>query len=216
MPGAKPGDHRPQYRAVPVVLARRRNRREQDRRRRRRRRPCARRAPAGNPARVKTRVRSGTMIIPPPTPSSPARKPTTAPSDAGRRRPATHPSSQQSRFASLTTNAHSAGSTGVIDSRLPRCRMRIRASSGCARSSASGTNRGLLDQRHVDVEPARRVARRLRVEVRALAVELRRVGIRQRRSPRRCRRCPAPGSSSGRRTRGRRRCIWSRMKLRAW
>ena len=35
------------------------------------------------------------------------------------------------RFASFSTNAHSTGSTGVIDSRLPRCRTRMCASSGC-------------------------------------------------------------------------------------
>ena len=36
---------------------------------------------------------------------------------------------------------HSAGSTGVIDRRLPRCRMTIRASSRCVRSSSSVTSR---------------------------------------------------------------------------
>lgn len=38
-------------------------------------------------------------------------------------------------------NFHSSGSSGVIDSRLPRCRMRIRASALCRRSSSSETGR---------------------------------------------------------------------------
>ncbi len=46
---------------------------------------------------------------------------------------------RRSSIASM--NFHSPGSTGVIDSRLPRCRSRIAASSRCARNSTSGTSR---------------------------------------------------------------------------
>ncbi|MNC86080.1 hypothetical protein D3C83_17120 [compost metagenome] len=44
-------------------------------------------------------------------------------------------------FNKRMMNFHSSGSRGVIDSRLPRCRMRIRASGLWRRSSASGTRR---------------------------------------------------------------------------
>ena len=44
--------------------------------------------------------------------------------------------------SSACTARHSEAVTGVIDSRLPRCRMVRLASSGCARSSVSSTSAG--------------------------------------------------------------------------
>ena len=77
----------------------------------------------------------------------------------------------------LQTNRHSASVTGVIDSRLPRCRTRIAASSGWRRSSSSAIRRCLARSVTSTLQPARRGARGLGVEVGALRIELRFVGI---------------------------------------
>ena len=94
------------------------------------------------PCRANTNVRSGTIVMPPPSPSSPARNPTIAPSSrnaptsagsillSARSARARAAQLEALRPPSFRTSAHSAGSTGVIDRRLPRCRTRMRASPG--------------------------------------------------------------------------------------
>ena len=133
---------------------------------------------AGNAMRVKMIVSIGTIVMPPPMPRRPARKPTTQPS-------ATKPTISRGSMpvtiwlprAGRSASTRPA-STGVIDSRLPRCRMVSVPSAGSARSSAQRDEASLLDQADLDVEPARRGARGLGVVVLAGSVELRRVGKR--------------------------------------
>src|SRR6266496_2455020 len=133
-----------------------------------------------NPWRLNTIVSSGTIVMPPPMPRSPARKPTIAP-----------------RTTKATISAGSIRSRGALgelhDVRpLRRIDGRDRepvTSLQDAHSRERGirpqlrerNETGLLDELDVDVEPARCVLGGLGVEVRALAIELRRVGIGRRR-----------------------------------
>jgi len=78
-------------------------------------------------------------------------------------------------------NFHSSALTGVMESRF-RAR---ECASWKARGGAQlgeADQPGLADEPHVDVEPARRLALRLAVEVGAFLVELACIGIRRRRN----------------------------------
>ena len=97
--------------------------------------------PAGTPLFDRMKVRKGTCIMPPPTPSMPARKPVQMPSAASSA--ASHGSTGIKRASSRPTARHSCGVTGVIDRRLPVASTRIVASSGAARISRSGSSRVL-------------------------------------------------------------------------
>ena len=149
--------------------------------------------PGSTPRWSKMNVRMGTISMPPPMPSRPARKPAARPrasssaSEAGR-----HPRSR------CSTACHSVGVTGVMDSRLPRCSTCMPASSGASRISLRLSNRVVSRQRTSTC--TQRGAARLgfRVEVRAGRIELGRVRVRRRCRPLPGRRCQAPGRTSGR------------------
>ena len=96
------------------------------------------RCSVAKPSREKISRSTGTVVKPPPMPSSPARNPMNAPSARK-----TGNSAKFIRPASSLTAFHSAGVTGVIDSRLPLRSVTIVDSAGVARISASGTRRVL-------------------------------------------------------------------------
>ena len=82
-------------------------------------------APARRPCRAAPAAWSGTApcIMPPPMPSSPARKPVTVPmqQQLGDEQRVDAATAQRSAEQRAVTARHSAAVTGVIDSRLPRC-----------------------------------------------------------------------------------------------
>jgi hypothetical protein len=82
------------------------------------------------------------------------------------------------RAAELLDDRPLRAVTGVIDSRLPRRSVTISSSPRGRAELRQADQPRLAHQLHVDVQPARRGAAGLGVEVRALRVELRLVGIR--------------------------------------
>ena len=170
------GDDRPQHGALALMRAHRRHRREHHRRRRRRDRHVHD-VRGRKLARVNRIVSSGTSVMPPPMPSSPARKPTSRPDGEQRR--------ARCSVQSITDAVRELLDDLPLRRRDRRDRQAVaraqrrpcRSRPGVARSIGSVTSRVLLHELHVDVHPARRLARRLRVVIRALRVELRRVRI---------------------------------------
>jgi len=139
------------------------------------------------------------MVKPPPIPSRPARKPTSAPS--------ARKIGSSAKFKPL----------GQLDGRLPFLRRHRRNGQpvAAAKRDHAGERRfrphfrqrhesSLLHELHVDVEPARILAGRLRVVVRDSSDRTASRPDARASTPRRCPRCRAPGSSSDRRARGRR------------
>jgi hypothetical protein len=74
-------------------------------------------------------------------------------------------------------NFHSAGSTGVIDRRLPRCEHAHVGQFGMRAQLVESDQARLLHDAHVDIHPARFLRRRFRVEIGTFRVELGAVGI---------------------------------------
>ena len=136
-----------------------------------------------NPSRVNTSISTGTIVKPPPMPNSPDMKPTTAPS--------TRKTGTSARFIvpryRRTFKALSLCELlddfpfGRRDRRdrepvAPPQRHHVRERRVLAQLGERHETR-LLHELHVDVQPARRVPRRLGVVVGALAIELRHVRV---------------------------------------
>ena len=160
-PTTMPGAASPRGPSAPrraVVCAHARQRREQDRRHRRGDRHLHR-LPAVDAALRQQRSQTGTITMPPPMPSSPARKPAARRAPAVRRRAPSPKCRCQAGAASSrrSTACHSSASTGVIDSRLPRRSTCIVASSRrCASRTAAAAASCARGSRRPAASAARR------------------------------------------------------------
>ena len=129
------------------------------------------------PSCANTSVSTGTIVNPPPMPSSPARKPTNA------------PSSRKTGISAALKRRSLAAAMRVMCFHSARRHRRDRQPAAALQQHhvlqrrvvtqfGQRDERRLLAQPDIDIHPARRGSRRLGVEIRALAIELRRIRVR--------------------------------------